>query len=61
MTGEGGAESRTVDAPAPRPGYGESWARMKYGLVDRVGDLDRVLGANGGGITGDLASATSGV
>ena len=34
---------------------------MKYGLVDRVGDLDRVPGANGGGITGDRASATSGV
>ena len=34
---------------------------MKYGLVDRVGDLDRVPGANGGGMTGDLASATSGV
>ena len=34
---------------------------MKYGLVDRVGDLERVPGANGGGTTGDLASATSGV
>ena len=34
---------------------------MRYGLLDRDGDLEHVPGANGGGTTGDLASATSGV